>query len=99
MAPASSILKVCASATFLPWSSALKTSSGPAACSGVTLSFEDFVQKYERQYSPGSEEYARRQALFEDRVTHIAIHNCAEQLWKAQVNHLFDWTEEELPGP
>jgi len=94
MVAASSVLTASVFAALLPWTRALKV----AACGGVTTTFEDFVQRYERQYSPGSEEHVERQALFEARVAHIASHNCAEQQWEAGVNHLSDWTEEELQG-
>jgi cathepsin L len=87
-------LKVSIFAALLPSTRALKV----AACGGVTTTFEEFVQRYERQYSPGSDEYAKRQALFEGRAAHIANHNCAEKPWEAGVNHLSDWTEEELQG-
>jgi len=99
MVAASSMQKAGVLAGLLPLTGALKVNYGPSEqlnCGGVALNFEDFVQKYERQYSPGSEEYAQRQALFESRVDHITSHNCAEEPWKAQVNHLIDWTEEEL---
>jgi len=93
--------KVSVLTGLLPLTGALKVNYGPSEllnCGGVTMNFEGFVQEYERQYSPGSEEYARRQALFESRVDHITSHNCAEEPWKAQVNYLIDWTEEELQG-
>ncbi|CAK0886477.1 unnamed protein product, partial [Prorocentrum cordatum] len=87
MVAASSMQKAGVLAGLLPLTGALKVNYGPSEqlnCGGVALNFEDFVQKYERQYSPGSEEYAQRQALFESRVDHITSHNCAEEPWKAQ---------------
>jgi len=74
--------------------SALQISSG---CDGLSMStFTDFVEKYEREYTT-QEEYAMRKALFDSRVLHISGHNCADaHPWKAQVNHMADWTEAEL---
>jgi len=67
-----------------------------SSCDGVSpSSFEDFVDRYGREYSP--EEYGKRKELFESRVAHVASHNCAdEHPWRAQVNHMADWTESEL---
>jgi len=109
MVAASRMLKSSALAGFLPLSGALTMEKavkdqlapeqGTKACSGVALTFEEYVVAHERGYRPGSEEYSRRQTLFEGRVDHISGHNCADEMpWKAQVNHLTDWTEEELQG-
>jgi hypothetical protein len=104
MVAVSRTLKSGALAGLLPLASALKVEKAQfeigsgRECGGVAMTFEDYVLRYERGYRPGSEEYSRRQALFESRVDHISGHNCADELWKAQVNHLTDWTEEELQG-
>jgi len=74
----------------------LAAEQGARECGGVEMTFEEYVVQFERGYRPGSEEYFRRQALFESRAEHISGHNCADEMWKAQVNHLTDWTEEEL---
>jgi len=76
----------------------LAAEQGARECGGVEMTFEEYVVQFERGYRPGSEEYFRRQALFESRAEHISGHNCADEMWKAQVNHLTDWTEEELQG-
>lgn len=60
-------------------------------------SFAAFVALHGRQYRPGSAEYRRRQALFEKRAGEVAWQNARpSRIWTAGVNHLSDWTEEEL---
>jgi len=92
---ASAARKTGALAGLLPLAGALKVNSG---CGLESLTFEGFVQKYERQYAPGSEEYLQRKDLFESRSVDINSHNCEDQPWKAQLNHFADWTEDELQG-
>mmetsp|Transcript_27576 Transcript_27576/g.85803 ORF Transcript_27576/g.85803 Transcript_27576/m.85803 type:complete len:425 (-) Transcript_27576:87-1361(-) len=68
-------------------------------CTRRSMSFEAYVQKFGRDYVPGSEEYLMRQRLYEGRVPDIDGHNCGakgERPWKATVNRLTDWTPEEL---
>mmetsp|Transcript_161892 Transcript_161892/g.295535 ORF Transcript_161892/g.295535 Transcript_161892/m.295535 type:complete len:412 (+) Transcript_161892:91-1326(+) len=60
-------------------------------------SFASFIMLHGRTYTPGTEEFQSRQALFEKRVTQVRQHNSQpNQPWKAAVNHLTDRTEEEL---
>jgi len=94
MVAAGDMVKASVLAAILPRLRSLQVTS----CGGAAQTFEDFVQRHERQYPLGSEEYARRRALFEGRAAHVASHNCAERPWEAAVNHLSDWTEEELQG-
>mmetsp|Transcript_133279 Transcript_133279/g.235888 ORF Transcript_133279/g.235888 Transcript_133279/m.235888 type:complete len:451 (-) Transcript_133279:59-1411(-) len=60
-------------------------------------SFASFIMLHGRTYTPGTEEYKSRQALFEERRTAVRRHNSQpNQPWTAAVNHLTDRTEEEL---
>mmetsp|Transcript_145388 Transcript_145388/g.264587 ORF Transcript_145388/g.264587 Transcript_145388/m.264587 type:complete len:459 (-) Transcript_145388:42-1418(-) len=60
-------------------------------------SFASFIMLHGRTYTPGTEEYKSRQALFEKRRTAVRRHNSQpNQPWTAAVNHLTDRTEEEL---
>mmetsp|Transcript_135300 Transcript_135300/g.234097 ORF Transcript_135300/g.234097 Transcript_135300/m.234097 type:complete len:399 (+) Transcript_135300:82-1278(+) len=60
-------------------------------------SFTSFIAKHSRTYTPGTDEYKSRQALFEKRVAEVKRHNSQRnQPWTASVNHLADRTEEEL---
>lgn len=68
-------------------------------CSGATMDFAEFVRKYDRTYALGGEEYAVREALFNERAEAIGSHNCQPiGPWEAGVNHLTDWTAAELTG-
>ncbi|CAK0867778.1 unnamed protein product, partial [Prorocentrum cordatum] len=68
-----------------------------AGCGGPSMDFPAFVEKYGRSYQVGTEEYSTRQAVFERRTARIASHNCNPAgLHTADVNHLTDWTPEEL---
>jgi cathepsin L len=61
------------------------------------MDFPAFVDRYGRSYQAGTEEYAMRQAVFDRRVERISSHNCDPMgLHTAEVNHLSDWTPEEL---
>eukprot|EP00747_Dinoflagellata_sp_TGD_P068019 gnl/TRDRNA2_/TRDRNA2_155528_c0_seq8.p1 gnl/TRDRNA2_/TRDRNA2_155528_c0~~gnl/TRDRNA2_/TRDRNA2_155528_c0_seq8.p1 ORF type:complete len:417 (-),score=68.83 gnl/TRDRNA2_/TRDRNA2_155528_c0_seq8:127-1377(-) len=68
-----------------------------SSSSGSTMSFEEFIKGYDRPYEPGTAEYAARRLLFNQRVAKIQEHNAKRhRLWTAGINHLSDWTEEEL---
>eukprot|EP00747_Dinoflagellata_sp_TGD_P068011 gnl/TRDRNA2_/TRDRNA2_155528_c0_seq15.p1 gnl/TRDRNA2_/TRDRNA2_155528_c0~~gnl/TRDRNA2_/TRDRNA2_155528_c0_seq15.p1 ORF type:complete len:410 (-),score=70.78 gnl/TRDRNA2_/TRDRNA2_155528_c0_seq15:107-1336(-) len=59
--------------------------------------FAEFVQKHKRSYQPNSTEWKKREALYLARVQKVQKHNSNEErLWTAGINHLSDWTEEEL---
>jgi len=60
-----------------------------------TYSFGDFVQEFEKAYSPV--EYKYRQAIFEARLADIQRHNADEtQTYKRGVNKFCDLTMEEF---
>lgn len=60
-------------------------------------SFASFIAKHSRTYTPGTEEYGARRALFEKRVAEVRHHNSQpNQPWIASVNDLTDRTEQEL---
>ncbi|CAK0863302.1 unnamed protein product [Prorocentrum cordatum] len=66
-------------------------------CGSSPMDFPAFVEEYGRAYLPGSEEYALRRSVFEARAARISSHNCDPTvLHTAAVNHLTDWTGEEL---
>lgn len=59
--------------------------------------FDSFVQAYVRGYEKGSAEYDRRREVFERRVDEVRRHNeNPHRTWDAAINHLVDWTDEEL---
>jgi len=65
---------------------------------GAQMSFPDFVKTYKRSYTPGTEEYDLHQELFTSRVVEVRDHNCGRsgRLWRAGINNLADWKEEDL---
>lgn len=66
-------------------------------CGTPGMTFPEFIQKFDRGYEAGSQDYAEREALFAARSTHVEEHNCQQKgPWKATVNHLADWTDVEL---
>lgn len=59
--------------------------------------FASFIQKYGRSYREGTEEYEKRRVIYEKRVTDAdKLNRRPKRLWTAGVNHLADWTEQEL---
>lgn len=62
----------------------------------IAANFGDFIQLHGRDYQRGSQEHARRLALFEARVAEVEAHNRAGRSWRAAVNGLADRTVEEL---
>jgi len=68
-----------------------------AECGTPAMTFPQFIKQFDKGYEPGSQEYAEREALFASRSAHVEEHNCQQNdPWKATVNHLADWTGEEL---
>jgi len=72
-----------------------------AGCLRMPITFDEYVEKYQRRYDRDSAEYRIRAALFEDRQAAIRAHNCAASepngpLWTERVNHMSDRTPEEL---
>lgn len=66
-------------------------------CGTPVVTFAEFVQKHKRGYVSGSEEYAMREALFDQRSKMVEEHNCAPKgPWKAGMTYLADWTDAEL---
>jgi len=59
--------------------------------------FTSFVQLYNREYTQGSDEYEHRRTIYEKRVSAAnSFNDRPRRLWTAGVNHLTDWTDEEL---
>eukprot|EP00747_Dinoflagellata_sp_TGD_P163639 gnl/TRDRNA2_/TRDRNA2_182517_c0_seq1.p1 gnl/TRDRNA2_/TRDRNA2_182517_c0~~gnl/TRDRNA2_/TRDRNA2_182517_c0_seq1.p1 ORF type:complete len:479 (+),score=66.97 gnl/TRDRNA2_/TRDRNA2_182517_c0_seq1:57-1493(+) len=61
-----------------------------------SLTFESFIQKYQRTYVLGTNEYAMRRELYQKRAAEIEEQNCRHSSWKATINRLADWTDDEL---
>jgi len=62
-----------------------------------TVSFEQYVDHYRRDYRAGSDEFLRRQELFHLRQQEVAKQNSnPHRLWTAALNHFTDRTENEL---
>ncbi|CAK0867782.1 unnamed protein product [Prorocentrum cordatum] len=59
--------------------------------------FPAFVERYGRSYEAGTFQYQMRQSVYAERAARISSHNCRpDALHTAGVNHLSDWTPEEL---
>jgi len=59
--------------------------------------FTSFIQQYNREYREGSDEYEHRRSLYEKRVMEAdSLNQRPHRLWTAGVNHLTDWTDDEL---
>jgi cathepsin L len=80
----------------------MKTLCVASAFLGATLAqdlptFESFIETHSRSYKRGSVEYQDRNALYQQRVADAKVHNgLPGRTWKAGVNKLWDWTENEL---
>lgn len=75
----------------------LDTDELTGTCGAPGVTFSQFIQKFNRGYKPGSQEYSEREALFVQRSKMIEEHNCFPKgPWKAAVNHFADWTDAEL---
>jgi len=85
---------------FLPTS--MKSVMITAAMSAVALSsesptFESFVELHARSYQRGSAEFEQRKALYAQRLVDAETQNSSpDKKWRAGVNKLWDWTENEL---
>jgi len=65
----------------------------------TSMSFSEFVDKYKRDYKPGTEEYRLREILFAKRLAAVDQHNCEQRkrvTWRASINNLADWSDEAL---
>jgi cathepsin L len=72
-----------------------------AGCMSIPLSFDEYMEKYQRTYDPLSAEYQLRSKLFNERQEAVRAHNCEATgwngpLWTERVNHMSDWTPDEL---
>mmetsp|Transcript_78627 Transcript_78627/g.137342 ORF Transcript_78627/g.137342 Transcript_78627/m.137342 type:complete len:493 (+) Transcript_78627:37-1515(+) len=64
--------------------------------SAGATSFDHFIERYGRSYRKGSEEYAKRQVLFKQRLRFVESHNARpSQSWKAAIGPFADRTETE----
>jgi len=73
--------------------------TGDSSPSDAVYTFEMFVQEFGRTYVPGSEEYVRRAALFQDSSSRISFENShADRSWTAGVHPFMDWTVAERQG-
>jgi len=72
-----------------------------AGCLSMPMTFDEYMGKYQRNYDRDSTEYKVRSELFRDRQDAVRVHNCAATslngpLWTERVNHMSDWTPDEL---
>jgi len=59
--------------------------------------FESFVEVNGRAYIHGSAEYEQRESIYKRRAAEASEHNSNPgRRWTAGVNHLWDWTDNEL---
>lgn len=58
--------------------------------------FHDFIAKYGRSYTRGSEEYEMRHQIFQQQLEHIKNQNSRpDRLWTATINHFSDRSDAE----
>merc|ERR1712194_798964 len=58
--------------------------------------FDAYVMKFGRKYARGSDEYAHRRTLFEDRLETVRKHNArSDRLWEAETGMFADRTDVE----
>lgn len=75
---------------------ALLGSPAGAVSVGADAAFRTFVAQHKKSYEIGSEEYARRRALFEARLAQVEAHNARPgQTWQADTLRFADWTDSE----
>jgi len=61
----------------------------------ASYSFETYLGHYGKTYP--AEEYHMRKSIFEANLNKILAHNQdSSKTWKEEINHLADWTKEEL---
>jgi len=59
--------------------------------------FRAFIEKHERDYTPGTPHYDMRQKLFTKRASEVLRHNSRpDRLWSAGMNHFSDRSAREL---
>lgn len=58
--------------------------------------FAKFKAKYGRTYTDGSKEHDMRKALYMKRAEEVKAHNAKGEMWRKEINHFSDWTEDEL---
>lgn len=59
--------------------------------------FDRYVSDFKKPYAPHSKEYAQRKELFDAKLAQVRAHNAdASKPWRAGVNHMSDYTREEL---
>jgi len=71
--------------------------SGVLALEEVSnYTFANYINDFQRTYKPGSDEYQKRAAIFQERAAEVQKHNAVKSTWKKGINHLTDRTSEEL---
>jgi len=61
------------------------------------MNFAEYIQRFSKEYKPGTSEYDMRRSIFENRVAEVTSHNShSDELWQAGVNPLTDYTDAEL---
>lgn len=58
-------------------------------------SFDQYVVDFQKPHKAGTDEYARRKALFDAELKIVQTFNAAKRSWKKGVNHYSDWTADE----
>mmetsp|Transcript_103343 Transcript_103343/g.144011 ORF Transcript_103343/g.144011 Transcript_103343/m.144011 type:complete len:422 (+) Transcript_103343:77-1342(+) len=68
-----------------------------ATASESAESFEDFVQRFQRSYEPGSREFEERHRIFQARAEEVqALNRRPSRRWTAGLGPLADYRDEEL---
>lgn len=62
----------------------------------ATYSFERYMKDFRKSYVPNTEEYDMRKLTFTYKLQQIIAFNKEGHSWKKGVNHMTDWSPEEL---
>lgn len=63
----------------------------------IGYSFKDYNRDFDRGYEPGTAEYVRRKAIFDEKLEVILMHNAdPKNTWKRGVNEYTDKTDAEF---
>uniref|UniRef100_A0A7S1RV81 Peptidase C1A papain C-terminal domain-containing protein n=1 Tax=Alexandrium catenella TaxID=2925 RepID=A0A7S1RV81_ALECA len=75
---------------------ALRTAAiGAKVADLKSYTFRRFVEDFQRTYEQGTEQWAMREALFNERILAMAEHNSADRSWKMDISKFMDYTEVE----
>lgn len=59
-------------------------------------SFKDFVRQFSRKYKPGTNEWRRREMIFNKRLNEVIAKRSSKSSWQAGITKFMDYTEQEF---